>query len=223
MVNRPGGGCQQHSTSGVYVCDAAPVPGANRRRSPSRRRHNRAATSSATSVTASPSTAIASPDPDQEMRNVNGAGFSFDVVRVYQRNGGGQWPLTASLGAPAPSTRAIHRPPSPSRCAASACWSGGAPFRTTSTPEPCPRFTCSNMAARAGRARKPCRPTIGRMAGWTALTSNSGLAPGFGDRTNDVGGIGFDDAGAALVAAPLDKLVVPLRLELRTRPAQYTF
>ncbi|HWT15937.1 MAG TPA: hypothetical protein VN581_09150 [Patescibacteria group bacterium] len=101
VVNRPGAQFQQSMTSGVYVFD----------------RVNNAWGQQA-KITVPAASAIFSgyfgislaldgdrlAVPDQEMRDVGGSGYPFDVVRVYERNGNGQWPLVASLD-----TGAIHQ------------------------------------------------------------------------------------------------------------------
>lgn len=101
VVNRPGAQFQQSATSGVYVFDRLigvwgqqvkiTVP----------------ASGSIFSGYFGASLALDGDRlaiPDQEMRDVGGSGYPFDVVRVYERNGNGQWPLVASLD-----TGAIHQ------------------------------------------------------------------------------------------------------------------
>jgi hypothetical protein len=218
VVNRPGAQFEQYTTSGVFVFDRSagvwnqqakitqPPPAQPGGYIIGYFGHSFALDGDRLAI------------PDQEMRNVNGASFSFDVVRVYQRNGAGQWPLTASLD-----TGAIHQGnPSPTLSVAlhdTRLLVGKVYLQNDLYAGTVPKvflFEHDGAAWSDARTLSPYDWELG-------LVDGVRYGVGFGDRSNDVGGIGFDDRGAALIAASMDKLVMPLQMNSNPPGAVYVF
>ncbi|MCI1711916.1 MAG: hypothetical protein LKM32_09030 [Chiayiivirga sp.] len=220
VVNRPGAHFEQYTTSGVYVFDRSagvwnqqakitqPPPAQPGGFIVGYFGHSFALDGDRLSI------------PDQEMRNVNGAGFSFDVVRVYQRNGGGQWPLTASLD-----TGAIHQGnPSPTLSVAmrgERLLVGQTYLQNDLYAGTVPKIYLFEHGGSGWSGAQALSPYDWE-DGWVdGADIKFRLGAGFGDNTNNVGGIAFDDTGSALIAALLDKLVVPLQMNSNPPGAVY--
>lgn len=139
--------------------------------------------------------------PDQEMRDAGGFGAAFDVVRVYERDANGQWSLDASLD-----TGAIHQGnPSPTLSVAmrgERVLVGQAYLDTDLSAGTVPKvhlFEHSDHGWSTARVLSPYDWEHGTPEGIR-------YGVGFGNLTNSMSGIAFDDTGAALIAASLDKL-----------------
>jgi len=217
VVNRPGAQFQQSTTSGVYVFD----------------RVNNAWGQQA-KITVPAASAIFSgyfgislaldgdrlAIPDQEMRNVGGASYPFDVVRIHERNASGQWPLVASLD-----TGAIHQGnPAPTLSVAlrdSRLLVGQVYLQNDLYAGTVPKiflFEHDGNAWSDARALSPYDWEHGWVDGAEVKFR---YGAGFGDGINTMSAIDFDDAGAALVAAPLDAIVVPLQVNSNPPGAVY--
>lgn len=200
VVNRPGASAQQHVSSGVYVFDrSAGVWNQNAK---------------ITQPPAQPGMGIfgyfgnsLALDGDrlvvldQEMRNVGGAGFPFDVVRVYERNAGGLWPLTASLD-----TGAIHQGnPAPQVSVAlrgTRLLAGQVYLQNDLAAGTVPKIFLFEYVGAAWSDARVLSPYD-----WEhGMAEGVRYGVGFGDRVTQMGGIAFDDRGAALVAAHSDAL-----------------
>lgn len=141
---------------------------------------------------------------DQELRDVGGSGYPFDIVRVHERNASGQWPLVASLD-----TGAIHQGnPAPLLSIAlqgDRMLVGQVYLDTDLAAGTSPKvflFERSADSWSAARALSPFDWTLGWVVG---ADEKVRYGAGFGDR-NRTNGLAFDDRGAAFVAAHLDGL-----------------
>ena len=142
--------------------------------------------------------------PDMELRDVGGSGDAFDVVRIYARDGSGNWPLVDSLD-----TGARH---------------GGNPAPLLSVALRGDRVLVGEVYSNTDlyEGRRPNVHLFEHSGGaWSAPRTFSpfdwahgwdeGLqyGAGFGE-PGEIGTLAFDDAGAALVGARLDAIQVPL-------------
>lgn len=220
VVNRPGRYAQQHVSSGVYVFDRSagiwsqqakitqpppPTPGAY--------------------IIGYFGNSFALDGdrlaiPDQELRNVGGSSFPFDVVRVYERNASGLWPLTASLD-----TGAIHQGnPAPILSVAlrdTRLLVGQVYLQNDLYAGTVPKvflFEHDGAAWSDARTLSPYDWELGWVDGPDVKVR---YGVGFGDHVNQMGGIAFDDRGAALIAASNDGLVVPLQMNSNPPGAVY--
>ena len=148
---------------------------------------------------------------DQEMRDIGGSGAPFDVARVYERAPGGQWPLTASLD-----TGAIHQGnPAPTVSVAlrdTRLLVGQVYLQNDLYAGTVPKvflFEHDGAAWSGARTLSPYDWELGWVDGADVKVR---YGVGFGDHVNQMGGIAFDDRGAALIAASNDGLVVPLQM-----------
>ncbi|MBL0028322.1 MAG: hypothetical protein IPO95_04285 [Rhodanobacteraceae bacterium] len=209
VVNRPGAQFQQHVSSGVYVFDRlAGVWGQQAKITVPAGGAAFAGYFGVSLALDGDRLAI----PDQEMRDVGGSGYPFDVVRVYERNGNGQWPLVASLD-----TGAVHQ---------------GNPSPTLSIALRDTRLligeTYLNTDLAAGRTPGIRLFEFG-VGGWSDARRIEPYdwATGWGgDSPIDYGvefgrTIAFDDAGAALVAAHLDAQPRPFSFNVNPPGAVY--
>lgn len=144
--------------------------------------------------------------PDQELRDVGGSAYPFDVVRVYERAADGQWPLVASL-----ETGAIHQGnPAPIISVAlrgTRLLVGQVYLENDLLAGTVPKvylFEHDGGDWSAAQARSPFDWAHGWVDG---ADEKVRYGVGFGDGMNSpMGGIAFDDRGAALVAAHNDAM-----------------
>lgn len=220
VINRPGARFQEHASHGVYVFDRSngiwsqqakitqpppPTPGAY--------------------IIGYFGISLALDGDrlvilDQEMRDVGGSGAPFDVARVYERAAGGQWPLTASLD-----TGAIHQGnPAPTLSVAlrdTRLLVGQVYLQNDLYAGTTPKVFLFAHGADGWSGAQALSPYDWEH-GWVAGADvKVRYGAGFGDHVNQMGGIAFDDAGAALIAASNDGLVVPLQMNANPPGAVY--
>ena len=219
VVYRPGARFQEHVTSGVYVFDRSAGVWSQQAK--------------LTQPPAAPGMAIVGyfgaslaldgdrlAIPDQEMRNVGGASHPFDVVRIHERNASGQWPLVASLD-----TGAIHQGnPAPTLSVAlrdSRLLVGQVYLQNDLYAGTVPKIFLFEHDGNAWSDARTLSPYDWEHGWVEGEEVKFRYGAGFGDRINTMSAIDFDDAGAALVAAPLDAIVVPLQVNSNPPGAVY--
>lgn len=206
VINRPGARFQEHASSGVYVFE-----------------RSAGVWNQQAKLTQPPSPAGMTISGyfgnglaldgerlailDQEMRAIGGASYPFDVVRIYERDPTGLWPLVASLD-----TGAIHQGnPAPLLSIAlrgSRLLAGQVYLANDLQAGTVPRVFLFEFGVGGWSDARALTP-FDWDDGWTEGADNRvRYGVGFGDRVISMGGIALDDRGAALIAARQDALGV---------------
>jgi hypothetical protein len=210
VVNRPGASGLMHTSSGVYVFDRSGGVWSQRAK------------------IMVPPTGAANGGyfgmrmaldgdrlaiPDMEVRDVGGAGAQFDVVRIYEHDGNGQWPLADSLD-----TGAIHLGnPTPLLAVAlrgERLLVGETYLSDQLAAGAAPGIRYFEHGAQGWSAARRIEP-FDWGAGWNDTPVAHDYGVDFGAT------IAFDDTGAALVGAQLDRQERPSGMNANPPGAVY--